>query len=312
MPRILEDPTRAVCQAVCPSFESAEWDFLRQLMVDAHQGVIPLTPEEATQKLKDTWARENGAKVAAWDAQVEQDCAEQAELDRLAQEDADAQLAQRQKEAEDQLREAERKKPKFNDFDPDCVIGDWIEARPAPYAINKLNSLEYVKLDYFTTKGCNEASADVSNLTSQDTLAFTQSDSTISVRPLAAVRSLRSIRNDEDLSWEEMLQGKNVMLRFIAKSTTWPQTHAQSMAAFFVALELHPRTLQINGRRALLLYQSRSRHEWFAALKHNEGFNIEHIGEGLLQSAADEVDRQVQKEEFDQVRIHVPQISDTH
>ncbi|KAH9040331.1 hypothetical protein EDB83DRAFT_2194205, partial [Lactarius deliciosus] len=208
MPRILEDPTRAVC----PSFESVEWDFLRQSMVDSHQGVVPLTPEEATQRLKDAWARENGAKVAAWDAQVEQDRAEQAELDRLAQEEADAQSAQRQKETEDQLREAERKKPKFNDFDPDRVIGDWIEARPAPYAINKLNNLEYVELDYFTAKGCNEASANASNLTGQDTLAFTQLDGTISVRPLAAVRSSRNIRNDEDLSWEEMLQGKNVMM----------------------------------------------------------------------------------------------------
>ncbi|KAH9073436.1 hypothetical protein EDB83DRAFT_2219647 [Lactarius deliciosus] len=305
MPHILEDPT----WAVCPSFESVEWDFLRQSMVDSHQGVVPLTPEEATQRLKDAWARENGAKVAAWDAQVEQDRAEQAELDRLAQEEADAQSAQRQKETEDQLREAERKKPKFNDFDPDRVIGDWIEARPAPYAINKLNNLEYVELDYFTAKGCNEASADASNLTGQDTLAFTQLDGTISVRPLAAVRSSRNIRNDEDLSWEEMLQGKNVMLRFIAKSNTWPRTHALSMAAFFVALELHSRSSQINGKRALLLYQSRTRREWFAALKRDEGFNIEHIGEGLLRTAADEVDRQVQREEFDQVQIHTPQIS---
>ncbi|KAH8997876.1 hypothetical protein EDB86DRAFT_2803261 [Lactarius hatsudake] len=300
MPRILDDPTRATC----PSFESAEWDFLRQTMVDAHQGVIPLTPEQATQRLKDTWAQENGAKVAAWNAQVEQDRIEAEELDRLAQEEADAQLAQRQKEAEDQFREAERKKPKLNNFDPNRVIGDWIEVRPAPYAINKLNNLEYVELDYFTTKGCNEASADTSNVVSQDTLAFTQLDGTITVRPLAAVRSSKNIRSDEDLSWEEMLQAKNVMLRYMAKSTTWPDAHAQSLAAFFVALEMHPRTAQPNGKRALLLYQSRARREWFVALKRNEGFNIEHIGETLLRIAADEIDHKVQKEEFDQVRTH--------
>ncbi|KAH9009789.1 hypothetical protein EDB85DRAFT_2077634 [Lactarius pseudohatsudake] len=297
MPRILDDPTRAVC----PSFESAEWDFLRQTMVDAHQGALPLTPEEATQRLKDTWARENGAKVAAWNVQVEQDRAEQEELDRLAQEEADAQLAQRQKDAEDQLREAEKKKPKMNNFDPNHVIGERIEARPAPYAINKLYNLEYIELDYFTTKGCNEASADADSTVSQDTLAFTQLDGTITVRPLAAVRSSRNIRNDKDLSWEEMLQGKNVMLRYMAKSTTWPQAHAQSLAAFFVALELHPRTAQTNGKRALLLYQSRARREWYVALKRNEGFNIEHIGEALLRVAADEVDRKVQREDFDQL-----------
>ncbi|KAI9430655.1 hypothetical protein H4582DRAFT_1823787 [Lactarius indigo] len=302
MPRILEDPTRAVC----PSFESAEWDFLRQSMVDAHQGVFPLAPEDATQRLKDTWAHENAAKVDVWNTQVEQDLAEQRELDRLAQEEADAQLAQRQKEAEDQHREAEKRKPEFNDFDPDRVIGDWIESRPALYAINKLNSLEYIELDYFTTKGCNEANTDTSGAVSQDTLAFTQLDDTITVWPLAAVRSSKNIRNDEDLSWEEMLQGKNVMLRFMAKSTTWLQAHARSLAAFFVALELHPRTSQMNGKRSLLLYQSRARHEWYAALKRNEGFNIEHIDESLLRTAADEVDRQVQREEFNQVRACTP------
>ncbi|KAH9010121.1 hypothetical protein EDB84DRAFT_1445943 [Lactarius hengduanensis] len=195
-------------------------------MIDAHQGAAPLTPEEATQTLKDAWARENGTKVAAWNAQVEQDRTDQAELDRLAQEEADAQVTLRQKEADDQLREAEKKKPKLNDFDPDRVISDWIEPRPAPYAINKLNNLEYVELDYFTTKGCIEAGADTGGSANLDTLAFTQLDGTISVRPLAAVRSSRNIRNDEDLSWEEMLQGKNVMLRFMAKSTTWPQAHS--------------------------------------------------------------------------------------
>ncbi|KAH9014128.1 hypothetical protein EDB85DRAFT_1876550 [Lactarius pseudohatsudake] len=302
MPRIIEDPT----QAVCPSFEDAGWDFLRQSMIDAHQGAIPLTPEEATQTLKNAWARENGAKLAAWNAQVEQDRADQVEQDRLAQEEADAQLALHQKEAEDQLREAEKKKPKLNDFDPDRVISDWIEPRPAPYAVNRLNNLEYVELDYFTTKGCIEAGADTEGSANLDTLAFTQLDGTISVRPLAAVRSLKNIRNDEDLSWEEMLQGKNVMLRFMAKSTTWPQAHAQSLAAFFVALELHLRTAQINGKRALLLYQSRARREWYTALKRNEGFNIEHIGEGLLRTAADEVDRQAQREEFEQVRTLAP------
>ncbi|KAH9025000.1 hypothetical protein EDB83DRAFT_2527045 [Lactarius deliciosus] len=234
-------------------------------MINAHQGAIPLTPEEATQRLKDAWAHENGAKVTTWDAQVEQDCANQVELDRLAQEEVNTQLALRQKEAKDQLREAEKKKPKLNDFNPNHIISDWIELRPAPYAINKLNNLEYVELDYFTTKSCIEASADTG-------------------------RSSRNIRNNEDLSWEETLQGKNVMLRFMAKSMTWLQAHTQSFATFFVALEWHPRTTQINGKRTLLLYQSQARHKWFTALKHNEGFNIKHIREGLLRTAGDEVD----------------------
>ncbi|KAH9012070.1 hypothetical protein EDB85DRAFT_1877935 [Lactarius pseudohatsudake] len=302
MPRILDDPT----QAVCPSFESADWNFLVQSMIDAHQGPPPLTQDEATQRLKDTWARENATKIAAWNVQAEQDQAEKDELDRLAQEEVDAQLAQCLKEAEEQRKEVERKKPKLNSFDPDRVIGDSIEPRPAPYAVNKLNNLEYIELDFFTTKGCKEASADTGRSISHDTLAFAQLEDTITVRPLAAVRSSKNIRNDEDLSWEEMLQAKNTMLRLMAKSATWSATHAQALAAFFIALELHPRVQQLNGKRTLLLYQSHVRREWFEALKRDEGFNIEHIGEPLLRSFAEEIDRKVQREEFDQVRTTAP------
>ena len=69
MPHILEDPT----QATCPSFESAEWSFLQQSMVEAHQGAPPFTDEDATWQLKETWARENGSKIATWNAQLKQD-----------------------------------------------------------------------------------------------------------------------------------------------------------------------------------------------------------------------------------------------
>ncbi|KAH9028915.1 hypothetical protein EDB85DRAFT_2147683 [Lactarius pseudohatsudake] len=253
MPRIIEDPT----QAVCPSFEDAGWDFLRQSMIDAHQGAVPLTPEEATQTLKNAWDRENGAKLTAWNAQVEQDRADQVEQDRLAQEEADAQLALHQKEAEDQLREAEKKKPKLNDFDPDRVISDWIEPRPAPYAVNRLNNLEYVELDYFTTKGCIEAGADTEGSANLDT-----SPSPNSMAPYR---------------WEEMLQGKNVMLRFMAKSTTWPQAHAQSLAAFFVALELHQD--RADKRQACPPPLSKpSQARVVHSPQAQQGFNIEHIG----------------------------------
>jgi hypothetical protein len=69
MPRIIEDPTRVVCL----SFEGAEWDFLRQPMIDADGGDHPLTADEATQHMKDAWARENEHKIAAWNTQLEQD-----------------------------------------------------------------------------------------------------------------------------------------------------------------------------------------------------------------------------------------------
>ncbi|KAH9022775.1 hypothetical protein EDB85DRAFT_1871191 [Lactarius pseudohatsudake] len=298
MPRILDDPTRATC----PSFEGNEWDFLRQTMINGHPGADPLTEEGATLRLKEAWARENANKVAAWNEQLEQVRAEQEELDRQAQEEEDAQQILRDKETEEQRKEVEKKKPKLNPFDPNCTLGKYIEPRPAQYALNKINNLEYVELDYFTLKGCKDASADANKSISQDTLTFTQVEGSFAIRPLAAIKPSRNIRCDEDLGWEEMFGAKNTMLHFMGKSRAWPSSHAISLAAFFVALELHPRRNEDNGKKILITYQSRVRHEWFDALKRNEGFNIEVLSEEYLQSIAEEVNKKTQDDRIDQVR----------
>ncbi|KAH9031401.1 hypothetical protein EDB83DRAFT_2197318, partial [Lactarius deliciosus] len=197
-----------------------------------------LTEVEAVLRLEEAWGRENANKIIAWNAQLEQDRAEQDEQDRIAQEAEDAQLALREKEAEEQRKEAEKKKPKMNTFDPRRCVSNWIEPRPSQYAINKINSLEYVELDYFTLRGCREAATDSSKSVSQDTLAFTQLDDTIALRPMAAVKPSRYLRNDEDLTWDELTEAKNLMLHFVAKSRVWPLANARSLAAFFVALEV--------------------------------------------------------------------------
>ena len=293
MPRITTDPTRATCL----SFEDPEWEFLRQTMVDAHQGDQPLTIEEATQRLKETWTLENGRKVAAWEAQLTQDRAAQEEQNRLLQEEDDARRTQLQREAEEQRREAEKKKPKLNPFDTKRFVEKWIESRPAPYALNKLNNLEYIELDYFTMRGCRDAAVDTDKSISHDTLTFAQVGNTIALRPMTAQRPSAHIRNDEDLSWEEMLDAKNTMLHFMAKSRLWPAAHAEAIAAFFLNIELHPRKAQKNGKRALMLYQSKVRREWFDSLKREEGFNIELIQEDLLRALAEQVNNSIQDRE---------------
>ena len=80
MLRIVNNPTHAIC----PSFKDPEWEFLRQSVVNAHPGGNPLTMEEATQQMKDTWVRENLHKVDAWNVQQQEDLAEQGEQDRVA------------------------------------------------------------------------------------------------------------------------------------------------------------------------------------------------------------------------------------
>lgn len=86
MLQIINNPTRAIC----PSFEDPKWEFLLQSMVNAHQGDQPLTPEGATQHMKDAWACENQCKVNAWNVQLQQDLVEQAEQNRIAHEAKEA------------------------------------------------------------------------------------------------------------------------------------------------------------------------------------------------------------------------------
>ncbi|KAF8265270.1 hypothetical protein EI94DRAFT_1589575, partial [Lactarius quietus] len=214
----------------------------------------------------------------------------EAECKRVALEEEDALHAQHEREAEELCKEAEKKRPKLTIFDRSCTGPGWIEPRPAQYTLNKLDNLEYVKLDYFTIKGCREAVADKRNLVGNDSLGLAQHGDAIALHTLATQRPTRRIRKDKDLSWGEMLDTKNMMLCFMEKSGVWPALHAEAISGFFLNLELHPRAVLPNGKEALLLYQSHIRLCWFDSLKRGNGYNIEIIQEEYLQSTADKVD----------------------
>ena len=285
-------------------------------MVNSHQGDQPLTLEEAAQQMKDAWSLENQRKIAVWNDQALQDQATQDELGSVARKEEEARQALQEEEEENLCKEAEKKKLKLEPYNSGLRVGKWIQPRPSSYALNKISNLEYVELDYFTPRACREAAADPDKSVSQDTLAFTQVGDTFAIWPMAATRPSKHIRNNEDLSWEDMLDAKNAMLDFMVKSGVWPDAHAASVATFFFNLEHHKRKGQKNGKMALLLYQGRVRREWFDALKRGQGFNIELIEEELLCSCAEEVndtirdrenaacdrDYAIRDKEFDQVR----------
>ncbi|KAF8270571.1 hypothetical protein EI94DRAFT_1570970 [Lactarius quietus] len=310
MPRIIEDPN----QVVCPNFGGPQWGFLRQSMIGAHQGDQPMTHEEAAQQMKDVWMRGNEPFIAAWNAQIEQDQVKEVEHERVALEEEDALHAQHEREVEELCKEAEKKRLKLTIFDRSRGSPGWIEPRPAQYGLNKLDNLEYVELDYFMIKGCREAAADERNLVGDDSLGLAQHGDAITLHPLAAQRPTRCIRKDEDLSWGEMLDAKNMMLHFMEKSGVWPALHTEAISGFFLNLELHPRVVLPNGKEALLLYQSRIRLHWFDSLKCGDGYNIKIIQEEYLRSTADEVNNMMRNQDsiirgeemFEQVHIPAP------
>ena len=70
-------------------------------MVDAHQGVPALTMDEASQRMKEAWARAHQRKLDAWNAQVQQDQVEQEQIDSETRDAQEAQRVQQEKEAEE-------------------------------------------------------------------------------------------------------------------------------------------------------------------------------------------------------------------
>ncbi|KAF8256516.1 hypothetical protein EI94DRAFT_1463519, partial [Lactarius quietus] len=48
-------------------------------------------------------------------------------------------------------------KAKVHGFIPGWVLPKWLSPRPSLYALGKIRNVEYIELDYFTTKGCKEA-----------------------------------------------------------------------------------------------------------------------------------------------------------
>ena len=77
---IADDPNRAIC----PSFKAPKWEFLRQSLVNVHQGDPPLTLADAAMQMEDTWSQENQRKIDAWKNQVLQDQMAQEEQDGIA------------------------------------------------------------------------------------------------------------------------------------------------------------------------------------------------------------------------------------
>ena len=127
-------------------------------------------------------------------------------------------------------------------------------------------------------------------------MTFTQTGDTFTIHPMAALRPSKHIRNDEELSWEEVMDAKNVMMHFMAKSRVWQDEdeHSMSLMLFYVNLDCHQKKEQKNGKKALLLYQSCMRWEWFNAFKCDEGFNISLIQDNLLHMLMEEVNDAIQ------------------
>ena len=298
MPCITRDPTKDVC----PSYGGEDYAAIRDMIIAGHQGQAALTQDEAIEKLATAWQTEQDKKVTQWNEQVLQDQTAREDEERIEQELEAQKRQEREKEEETVKREAERKKPKINDFDPDLIVPGHITPRPSSYALNKIKNLQYVELDYFTAKGCNEAQLERELTTNHDTMGLTRLDNVAMFQPISLLKPSKNIRRDEELPWEEMVVAKNKMLEHMANSGTWPATHIKATMMLFVELENHPMRLQHLGNQIMVTYAARTRRQWFDMLELNQGFNLGKIGVDLMRNVSDEVRDKARQQDMADVR----------
>jgi hypothetical protein len=300
MPILTVDPT----SNVCPSYDDEDHEFVRVAIIASHEG-DPLTVEEAIAKLQNAWKKANDKKVTQWNEQMAEEQQRQEDEARQLEAERDKREIQLEKEEEEKRKEIEKKKPKINSFDPQRAVGGFIIPRPSAFALNKLDALDYVELDYFTTRGCKNAHAEHELSTNNNTYGLATLGDSLALQPLSSLRPSKNIRRDEDLSWDEMVTAKNNMIHFMSKSKLWPQAHMECIAKFYVALETHPMRQTSHGNRIVTAYAGRARREWFDALKRDEGFNLAIINPDLMKSVTDEIKDSSRDEEMAAVSMHV-------
>ncbi|KAG0697206.1 hypothetical protein DFH29DRAFT_1071737 [Suillus ampliporus] len=168
--------------------------------------------------------------------------------------------ANKEAEEQEERREAEKKKPKISDFDDNAVVADIIIPFPSQFALQKIKSMEYVELWYFSPEGCHDAS-DNSRSTSEDAFGFAKVDGFVALKPVASFKASQKALQDHDLSWWQFDMAKTSYLVHIEKCG-WPDKHQQALAMFFTLITNHEHRIRPRGEKTLLRYAGFVRREW--------------------------------------------------
>jgi hypothetical protein len=192
-----------------------------------------------------------------------------------------------------------RKKPTFVDFDLGVSISSNLPSFPASFAMDRIKSMEYVELWYFTTEGILDANK--TTLTdNDDTFGFSQTDTGhLVLRQINVSRASRNVVMDEALTWEQISTARYNLLKAAA---CWPDKHRRALAEFYMNLE----ALKATGSHppALILYQALVRRSWHATLKgRGPIFNPSNINRNLLNNLENQIRDQDHEELQEQLVV---------
>jgi hypothetical protein len=218
------------------------------------------------------WTQSREEWIQAWDQQVLNDNVAAEEAQCLCQEEEQLLLQQEQQNLENKRIEAEKKKPKMNDFQEMTMVGNYIAPHPLQYALHHLEDFEYLELWYLTQEGCADA-AQHQHTQNDNTFGLTKVDDVVALRQVSTLRVSKNIVPDASLSFRQMSIVKTTLIQKMTKFQ-WPNKAITALAKFFTHLEVHPYRQHEFREQGLLTYQAWVRQNWHDTLKQNSVFNI--------------------------------------
>ena len=243
-----------------PDFEGAEWEGLRTALTDSGK-----THDEAVEILLQGWKNQHERNVRAWDEWRQQQ---------------------------------ERENEEAGDRDNGEDSAEWrptpgfLDLQPAQHVMKRLKKKEYVELWYFTAQGCQNAAA--ADLVSPDeTFGFVSTEKGVVIQSVNASTMSSKVIRDEDLSWEQITEGKTRLVGCMGASG-WSEQEVKQLARFYLNLDVHPIRSQQYGPQAVMRYLDKVRKEWVNSLRMGNPFAIGSINDELLKDFQRQVALEIQ------------------
>ncbi|KAH9926230.1 uncharacterized protein B0H18DRAFT_1007080 [Fomitopsis serialis] len=247
------DPTKEVC----PNYALAPFAAIRQAMTAGGA----MTEEQAVQTLRDGWQEHHAQHLQAWHDQCREDQRREDEEAQRRRNEDEARLAEVRREAAEEQKALDKKKPKLATVDPSRGPPTQLRQRVPDYAREKLAKLAFVELDYFTAHSRQVAETQTRS-TLDEAYTIVRNDAGLSLASVSSQRAMKGIRRDASLPFREMVIAWPVFIQTITDLPAWPRPLVKAYMDFFLEIVGHRDSQNEIGQEALMLYIEEVRMDW--------------------------------------------------
>ena len=247
---------------VIPDFLSDQWEGAREAIVQGGKSA-----EEAAEILEKSWQAQHDKSVQDWNEHLER-----------RQRDQGGERENNRGQAQANPLDNEPN----NDKAPDWLntpTPSFLDIEPARHVLKKLEKKEFVEIWHFTAQGCRDAATMDLNAP-DDTFGLINTNQGLLMQSVSASSSSKAIR-DEDLSWEQLTEGKTRLIGCM-ELCGWSEPEITQLVKFFLNLDIHPIRSQQYGPQAIMRYQEKVRRSWTQSLRTGKPFAIGTINSNLL------------------------------